>query len=157
MSLAVAAVQKEARRKHPSFPIKAELGTHTKKATFFGSTHGCFLRASCVLPSVASLTSRSVSLYLNKDRSKRCLLIMKWHENKWFKRISKYWLDWNSHSRIHCKGFPCNIYGRGLQESQRNPVCTPQMERLCMLCGNPVMSTDCRVNPMITIGFAKNL
>jgi hypothetical protein len=28
------AVQKEARRKHPSFPIKVELGTHTKNATF---------------------------------------------------------------------------------------------------------------------------
>ena len=44
----------EARRKHAGsthHPIKAELGTHTKKATFLGSTHGCFLHASfcCII------------------------------------------------------------------------------------------------------------
>ena len=44
----------EACRKHAGsthHPIKAEWGTHTKKATFLGSTHGCFLRASfcCII------------------------------------------------------------------------------------------------------------
>ena len=37
----------EARRNHAGsthHPIKAESGTHTKKATFLGSTHRCFLR-----------------------------------------------------------------------------------------------------------------
>ena len=29
---------------------------------------------------------------------------------------------------------------------------TPQRERLCMLWGNPVIFTDCRENPMTTIG-----
>ena len=68
----VAAVQKEARRKHagstqkarrkhPSFPIKAESGTHTKKATFLGSTHGCFLRASfcCIINGSQCTKSKS--------------------------------------------------------------------------------------------------
>ena len=43
--------QEETHRKHPSFPIKAESGTHTKKATFLESNHGCFLRASfcCII------------------------------------------------------------------------------------------------------------
>ena len=31
------------RRKHPSLAINLELGTHTKQATFLGSTHGGFL------------------------------------------------------------------------------------------------------------------
>ena len=44
----------QARRKHPGsthHPIKAESGTHSKKSTFLGSTHGCFLRASfcCII------------------------------------------------------------------------------------------------------------
>ena len=34
---------------------------------------------------------------------------------------------------------------------------TPQRERLCMLWGNPVIFTDCGENPMITIGFPRNL
>ena len=33
---------------------------------------------------------------------------------------------------------------------------TPQRERLCMLWGNPLISTDCGKNPMITIGFPRN-
>ena len=39
-------------------------------------------------------------------------------------------------------GFFCNIYGKGLYESQRNPK---------------LLLTDCRENPMITIGFPCNL
>ena len=34
---------------------------------------------------------------------------------------------------------------------------TPQRERLCMLWGNPVIFTDCGENPMITIGFPRNM
>ena len=34
---------------------------------------------------------------------------------------------------------------------------TPQRERLCMLWGNPVIFTDCGENPIITIGFPRNL
>ena len=33
----------------------------------------------------------------------------------------------------------------------------PQRERLCMLWGNPVIFTDCGENPMIPIGFTRNL
>ena len=41
----------EARRQHPSLPIKAESGTHTKNSTFLRSAHGCFLPASfcCII------------------------------------------------------------------------------------------------------------
>ena len=53
----------EACRKHTSLPIKAESGTHTKKATFQEAHMG----ASCVLPSVASLTGRSVSIQRPKS------------------------------------------------------------------------------------------
>ena len=56
MSLAVEAIQKEARRKHSSFPIKAESGTHTKRPLFLEAHMG----ASCMLPSVASLMGRNV-------------------------------------------------------------------------------------------------
>ena len=34
---------------------------------------------------------------------------------------------------------------------------TAQRERLCMLWGNPVIFTDCGENPMIAIGFPRNL
>ena len=53
----------EACRKHAGSPhhlIKAEWGTHTKKATFLGSTQEAHMGATCVLPSVATLTGRSV-------------------------------------------------------------------------------------------------
>ena len=43
-------------------PISIESGTHTKKATFLGSTQEGHKGASCVLPSVASLTGRSVCI-----------------------------------------------------------------------------------------------
>ena len=48
------------------------------------------------------------------------------------------------------EGFPCNIYGKGLQEFTEKSY-TPQWERFCMLWGNPVIFTACRETPMITI------
>ena len=33
-------------QEHPSSPISIESGTHTKQATFLGSTHVCFLCAT---------------------------------------------------------------------------------------------------------------
>ena len=47
-------------QEHPSSPISIESGTHTKQATFFRK-HMC---ASWVLPSVTSLTERSVYKFL---------------------------------------------------------------------------------------------
>ena len=61
------AVEKEACRKHAGsthhYLLKAESKTHTTKATFLGSTQEAHMGATCVLPSVASLTGRAV--YLN--------------------------------------------------------------------------------------------
>jgi hypothetical protein len=46
------------------------------------------------------------------------------------------------------EGFPCNIYGKGLQEFTEKSY-NPQKERFCMFWGNPVISTACRETPMI--------
>ena len=62
----------EARRYHPSLPIKAESKIHTTKATFLGSTQEAHMGATCVLPIVASLTGRAVlSLLRPMDKNPR--------------------------------------------------------------------------------------
>ena len=39
-------VVKGSTKEHPLSPISIESGTHTKQATFLGSTHVCFLGAT---------------------------------------------------------------------------------------------------------------
>ena len=69
---------------------------------------------------------------------------------------------------IHCKClqgfarcpqvFPAISMEKGCtEESQRNPICTPQRERLCMLQGIPVIFTDCREILQLSQGFPRNL
>ena len=52
-------------RKHPSFLSKLNwTETHTIWSTFLGSTQEAHMGATCVLPSVASLTGRAVCFFL---------------------------------------------------------------------------------------------
>ena len=82
MSLAVAAVQKEACRKHPSFPIKAESGTHTKNTTFLGSTRVGYFRTTSIMEKED----------VNKDRpDSECLWVLgKKYKGRRFTESAKY-------------------------------------------------------------------